>query len=871
MVSTYLSYDLLNRDMTKSLSRIASQSTVERDAEYYKENIGKVKTVDEFLGNYRLFTYATTAYGLQDIAYATAFLKQVLESDLSDSTSFANRLDDAKYREFAAAFNFSGTTEVLQTEAQLDKLIGLYSSTLEDADDALIEEKRYYNIMIDKVTSADQLLRNDRLRNYVFTAFGISGSSYNYSMVKGALTSDLDDPDSYYNTEIAPRQQVVQTRYDEIVATLAEITQREKVTTLISTGIPNALTKIDALQAEIDALEAGPSSTENDELIAAKREQMTTIFTSLDSSITDRAGVEQFLVDNQTLLDDLNARLPAVGTETSTLRSQLISERDSKLAPVLATYDKYAALAAAFNFEADGTVVAGSAQTAEHKVTVNELYVQSNPRATRAKALLERDYYESKIGSITSVDQITGASPLGDERLYNYIKTAFGLTGLTVVKQTITNILTADLDDTDSSITKEVLADPAKLALHNAFNFQTDGTVPDGETAQTAAQIARTGTGYMSRHNDADEAADEKAIATFKREIQNITLMDTRNTSSKGNFFNTTETSVYEFALKAVGIDSDDVSMLTIRKVLASDLSDPKSYVYQTKDPRLLELAKVFNFTSEGKIGTPAFVQSQFEMEAVAKEYIVKKSRFGTADDKTKAEAETKYYTETMAKISSLDEFLADRRLVDVALVANGLDPEEVDDEFLKKIFTSDLDDPESFINTQDNRAFVTLVASFNFDSEGNLMYEDRSVIQTRRALYEMHDLYLRQTMEVQAGEENAGVRLALYFQRMVSSINSYYDVLADEALQEVFRVAFSLPEELTSMDVDVQASLLQKNLDIKKLADPEEVRKLIVRFTMLYDVENNVGVDPVLGLFTNTAGAGISADTLLAIEQIGR
>jgi hypothetical protein len=106
MVSTYLSYDLVNRDMFKTLQRVASQDMVARDAAYYAENIGKVTSIDEFLDDYRLFSYAMKAHGLEEMTYAKAFMKKVLESDLSDANSYANLLTDDRYKEFRSRLQF---------------------------------------------------------------------------------------------------------------------------------------------------------------------------------------------------------------------------------------------------------------------------------------------------------------------------------------------------------------------------------------------------------------------------------------------------------------------------------------------------------------------------------------------------------------------------------------------------------------------------------------------------------------------------------------------------------------------------------------------------------------------------------------------
>ena len=121
MVSTYLSYDLINRDMKTSISRVSQQAITERQTKYYKENIGNVKSVDEFLDNYQLYSYAMDAFGLGEMTYAKAFMKKVLESDLNDQNSFANKLTDERKRGVAPAFSPRGGTKQVRQERRVDK------------------------------------------------------------------------------------------------------------------------------------------------------------------------------------------------------------------------------------------------------------------------------------------------------------------------------------------------------------------------------------------------------------------------------------------------------------------------------------------------------------------------------------------------------------------------------------------------------------------------------------------------------------------------------------------------------------------------------------------------------------------------------
>lgn len=85
-----------------------------------------------------------------------------------------------------------------------------------------------------------------------------------------------------------------------------------------------------------------------------------------------------------------------------------------------------------------------------------------------------------------------------------------------------------------------------------------------------------------------------------------------------------------------------------------------------------------------------------------------------------------------------------------------------------------------------------------------------------------------------------------------------------------MFRTIFSLPDEFSSMDIDQQAKIVEKNLDLEKLSDPAELKKLLARFTVLYDLENNMEVDPAVVVLSGSgSNIGISADTLFQLSQL--
>ncbi|BAU89305.1 hypothetical protein MPPM_0700 [Methylorubrum populi] len=106
MTDTLTSYRLIAKDLTASLRRKAAEPSVARETAYYEANIGRVKSVDDLLGDQRLYAYAMKAYGLEEMTYAKAFMRKVLDEGAASAASFANRLADERYTTFAKAFSF---------------------------------------------------------------------------------------------------------------------------------------------------------------------------------------------------------------------------------------------------------------------------------------------------------------------------------------------------------------------------------------------------------------------------------------------------------------------------------------------------------------------------------------------------------------------------------------------------------------------------------------------------------------------------------------------------------------------------------------------------------------------------------------------
>lgn len=701
MISTYLLYRTYASDLPKTLSRISAQSDVSNAAKYYQANIGKVETVDEFMKDSRLFTYAMTAYGLSDMAYAKAFMKKVLTSDLSDPKSFVNKLTDTRFAEFAKAFQFStdgkiaSPSLVAQNAAEESDTIGLYTQQQVNKGIAASTEATYYQANIGNVTSVDQLMSNSRLLNFAISAYGLGSSNATNATIRAVLTSDLSDPDS----------------------------------------------------------------------------------------VANKLG---------------------------------------------ATNSNYKLLASAFNFASDGSVNGTAQSSANIVAAVSQYFNATDTNATPAAAAYKTQYYNAAIASVTSVDDL-----LADNTLFDVALTAFGLNPNAQSKTLLRQVLTSDLSDPGSVANQQTNAAYKKLAA--AFSFNADGSV--NGAAQTSAQVTSLIGQYMTNYDATQKAFDAEATTAYQNAISAA--------SSVQDLLNST---AYNYILAAYGIDSSKVTKYTVAKILQSDASDPNSFANQSHNPAYIAMAAAFNFDKDGKAKTAQVAQTDSDQTATIKLYM---KQAGTSKAQLdQAETDSNYYMTAMGSITNVDDLLKDSKLVNFIVSAYGLKSSNPSTTLLRQILTSDPLDPKSFINKPENAKYRDLAVAFNFGTDGKTIPVPVGQTQTRSQLVTTMDGYLEQTMETQAGAQNEGVRLALYFQKKAASITSPYQILADKALLQFAQTALGLSSMMSAAEIDTQAKMITKRLNIADLQDPAKVNKIIAQFAALYDAANSTATQsPILQL----------------------
>lgn len=196
------------------------------------------------------------------------------------------------------------------------------------------------------------------------------------------------------------------------------------------------------------------------------------------------------------------------------------------------------------------------------------------------------------------------------------------------------------------------------------------------------------------------------------------------------------------------------------------------------------------------------------------------------------------YFRENIGSLTTLDEFMSDRRLLKVALGAFGLGEEINKGAFVRKILEEGTTDSSAFAVRLNNPDYLDLAETFSV-SDGNLSINSTTAEQI------IAD-YQKESFEVELGNVDNSMRLALNFRTEIAELANaglsenagWFRAMGSVPLRTVLEGAFNLPTSFSQLDVDRQKEILSdkanqllggKTVDI--FSNPEVVESAIRRF----------------------------------------
>lgn len=499
-ISTYLDYQIYASNLPKSLAQVASEGSVKTAQAYYSANIGKVKNVDDFLNNYNLFSYAMKASGLEDMTYAKAFMRKVLTSDLTDPSSFVNKLTDTRFKAFAQQFSFAtdgtvNSTPTTQTGAQESNTIASYTAKTGTGSVEGLLATAYYQEHIGDVHSVQDLENDSQLLDYVMTAYGMdtskvdSGTYAQYTSSLSDLTSVLESDPTDQNS--VANQMAAGNADTSNIPVAVQSAANQDATVSAYSNIYGRTTDAIHYENTIGSVHTIDSFLADPQLVSVAEKAY-----GLDPGTYSTSDLKAILTSN---LDDPMSVANQLGGAASALAKAFnFTTSSSNTSP-------YLQMARDFNFDASGKATAVRTVQSTPSVAATETLYMARAKtdtASQAAAKTETSYYQSAIANVQSLDGL-----MADSRLTSYIKTAYGLATNTS-DSTLRNILTSDLSDPKSAAS---LAGNSARQLAAAFNISTTGTITRaGGTAQSAKSIQVMNDAYLEQTME-DEAGDDNA------------------------------------------------------------------------------------------------------------------------------------------------------------------------------------------------------------------------------------------------------------------------------------------------------------------------------------------------------------------------
>lgn len=190
------------------------------------------------------------------------------------------------------------------------------------------------------------------------------------------------------------------------------------------------------------------------------------------------------------------------------------------------------------------------------------------------------------------------------------------------------------------------------------------------------------------------------------------------------------------------------------------------------------------------------------------------------------------YFKKKAGEVKSVDEFLADRKLVEFTLKAFDLSGETLYMGRAKKVLQESVDDPNAIVNRLLDPRYKTMTTAFDFATLGV------SKLQQPGFIDDIVEKFVLSQFEQTAGLQNEALTTALQFRRQAAGITNPYDILGNGTLREVVTTVLGWPAQTAQQTIERQREMIANSIEITsfqvqsqraQVKSPAEIRQLDV------------------------------------------
>lgn len=231
---------------------------------------------------------------------------------------------------------------------------------------------------------------------------------------------------------------------------------------------------------------------------------------------------------------------------------------------------------------------------------------------------------------------------------------------------------------------------------------------------------------------------------------------------------------------------------------------------------------------------------------------------------------EVQYFQENAANITSVDQLMSDRRVLDVVLNAFGLEEDLNKGAFIRKVIEEGSTDPEAFANRLVEPAYREMSDFLGFGNFGGTLVFDF-------ARDEIVERYLTHRFELAVGDQDFDLRLAMNFKQDANELagsatnekTMWLRLLGSSPIRPVIEGALFLPSNFALIDLDQQVEEVQSRAQQffgtsgrELFSDPANLDRMVERFLLRQQTLGGGG--------GGTTVAGSAALTLLQSSPLG-
>lgn len=243
-------------------------------------------------------------------------------------------------------------------------------------------------------------------------------------------------------------------------------------------------------------------------------------------------------------------------------------------------------------------------------------------------------------------------------------------------------------------------------------------------------------------------------------------------------------------------------------------------------------------------------------------------------NNSTQIANDLEYFTENIANVQTAEDLVADRRLLQVALGAFGLDEDINNKYFLQKVLEDGTLDDDALANRLTDTRYFEFSEAFGFGNFGI----PNTVLSTFPD--EIGDAYKTKQFEIAVGNADPNMRLALGLDDALAAIaekdttddGRWYSIMGEAPVREVFEIALDLPAAIGALDLDQQLTNFRERAEarfgdseVSQFTDPAKRDELVRLFLLRADpADSTGGVTGSSAALTLLQGAGSASNILL-------